>query len=111
VYAGFFEDEGVVRASCEDYAHGATTDLEAQEADQREGRKIGVPLLLLYSRDLIGKRFDFGEVWKEWVDGGVKVTNHALGNAIGHFGAEEAPEECAEVIGGWLKGLGDGAGV
>jgi hypothetical protein len=50
-------------------------------------------------------------VWKEWVDGGVTVTNHALGNGIGHFGAEEAPKECAEVIGGWLKGLGDGAGM
>lgn len=59
VYSGYFSDPAVVRASCEDYYHGATTDLVAQEQDQKMGRKIGVPLLLLYSADLIGKRFDF----------------------------------------------------
>ena len=106
VYAGFFEDPAVVKASCEDYLHGATTDVEAQERDQAEGRKIGVPLLLLYGKDFIGKRFDFGEVWRDWVEKGVKITDHGLGDGIGHFGAEEAPEECARVIGEWLKGVG-----
>ena len=106
VYAGFFEDAEVIRASCEDYKHGATTDVEAQEKDQEEGRKIGVPLLLLYGKDFIGKRYDFGEVWKEWVDEGVQITDHGLGGGIGHFGVEEAPEESARVIGEWLGGLG-----
>ncbi|KAF2823089.1 alpha/beta-hydrolase [Ophiobolus disseminans] len=105
VYGGFFESADVVKATCEDYRHGATTDLEAQERDQAEGRKIGVPLLLLYGKDFIGKRYDFGEVWREWVNGGVRVTDHGLGGGIGHFGVEEAPEECARVIGEWLGGL------
>jgi pimeloyl-ACP methyl ester carboxylesterase len=106
VYGGFFEKEEVIRASCEDYKHGATTDVEEQEKDQKEGRKIEKPLLLLYGKDFIGKRYDFGAVWKEWVKNGVKITDHGLGDGIGHFGAEEAPEECARVIGEWLKGLG-----
>jgi pimeloyl-ACP methyl ester carboxylesterase len=105
VYGGFFESESVVRASCEDYKHGATTDLEAQEKDQKEGRKINVPLLLLYGKDFIGKRYDFGSVWDEWVEEGVKVTNHGLGDGVGHFGAEEAPEECGDVLGKWLGGV------
>jgi pimeloyl-ACP methyl ester carboxylesterase len=109
VYAGFFEKEEVVRASCEDYKHGATTDIEAQERDQKEGRKIEVPLLLLYGKDFIGKRYDFGTVWNEWVKVGVEITNHGLGDGVGHFGAEEAPEECGKIIGEWLRGVGDKA--
>lgn len=108
VYGGFFEKEEVIRASCEDYKHGATTDLEAQEKDQKEGRKIDVPLLLLFGKDFIGKRYDFSTVWNDWVQDGVKITNHGLPNEVGHFGAEEAPEECGEVIGKWLGGLGAG---
>jgi pimeloyl-ACP methyl ester carboxylesterase len=108
VYAGFFENESVIRASCEDYKHGSTTDLVAQEKDQKEGRKIDVPLLLLYAKDSIGKRFDFKTVWNGWVEEGVEVREHGLREGVGHFGAEEAPEECGEVIGEWLKGLGVG---
>jgi hypothetical protein len=29
-----------------------------------------------------------------------------LGEGVGHFGPEEAPEECAEVIKGWLGKAG-----
>lgn len=105
VYARFFEQDHVLRASCEDYAHGATTDVEAQEEDQKQGRKIGVPLFLLYSEGMIGKRYNFPDVWRDWVDEGVEIKSHALGGGIGHFGAEEAPEESARVVGEWLKAL------
>jgi pimeloyl-ACP methyl ester carboxylesterase len=111
VYGGFFEKEEVVRASCEDYKHGATTDIEAQEKDQKEGRKIEKPVLLLYAEDSIGSRYDFSTVWNDWVKEGVHITNHGLGGGVGHFGAEEAPEECGSVIGEWLKGLGVGGGA
>lgn len=106
VYGGFFEKEDVVRASCEDYKAGATTDLVAQEKDQKEGRKIGKPLLVVYASDYIGSRYDFGEVWRDWVDGGVEIRHHGLKDGVGHFGAEEAPEECARVINEWIMGLG-----
>ncbi|KAJ4311628.1 hypothetical protein N0V94_007856, partial [Neodidymelliopsis sp. IMI 364377] len=48
VYGEFFAQPHVLKASCEDYEHGATTDVEAQSADQEAGRKIAVPLFLLY---------------------------------------------------------------
>lgn len=105
VYGGFFDNEEVVRATCEDYRHGASTDLEAQEEDQKAGRKIEKPLLLIYGKDFIGKRYDFGTVWNDWVGEGVEITQYGLEDGIGHFGAEEAPEECAKAIGEWLKGL------
>jgi len=105
VYGGYFEEEQVIRASCEDYKHGATTDLMLQKKDQEEGRRISSPLLLLYSQDYIGSHFNFSTVWKDWVDEGIDVQCHGLGNGIGHFGAEEAPEECVEVIARWSKSL------
>ena len=33
---------------------------------------------------------------------GVRIENHGLGDGVGHFGAEEAPDECAEAIVSWL---------
>jgi pimeloyl-ACP methyl ester carboxylesterase len=105
VYGEFFAQPHVLKASCEDYEHGATTDVEAQSADQEAGRKIVVPLFLLYSEQYIGSRYEFPDVWGEWVAEGVRVKSHALGGGIGHFGAEEAPKESARVVGEWLKGL------
>lgn len=105
VYGEFFAQDSVIKASCEDYQHGATTDVEAQQRDQKEERKIKVPLFLLYSADSIGSRYQFPDVWKEWVDEGVDVEHHGLGDGVGHFGAEEAPEESARVVGKWLEGL------
>jgi pimeloyl-ACP methyl ester carboxylesterase len=103
VYGEFFAQEHTLRASCEDYKEGATTDVEREEQDQKEGRKIGVPVLLLYSKAGIGSRFNFPDVWREWVGKDVKIENHGLGDGVGHFGAEEAPEECAEAISSWLR--------
>ncbi|KAF9701635.1 hypothetical protein EKO04_001131 [Ascochyta lentis] len=105
VYGEFFAQPHVLKASCEDYQHGATTDVEREEEDQKAGRKIGVPLFLLYSETYIGGRYSFPDVWRDWVAEGVDIQHHALGGGIGHFGAEEAPEESARVIGKWVKGL------
>jgi hypothetical protein len=103
VYCKFFEQDHTIDASCKDYEAGAGVDVEAQKKDQEEGRKIKVPLLLVYSEDYIGSRYDFREVWKDWVDEGVDVQTVALGSGIGHFGAEEAPRETAEAVNGWLE--------
>ena len=105
IYGEFFAQPHVLKASCEDYAAGAGIDVERQEDDQREGRKINVPLFLLYSEAYIGSRYKFPEVWRDWVGEGVDIQHHALGDKIGHFGAEEAPEESAKVIIKWLDGL------
>ncbi|KAJ9638758.1 hypothetical protein H2199_006618 [Coniosporium tulheliwenetii] len=41
VYAAAFENDEVVRATCEDYVAGAGVDVEEQEKDQQAGRKMG----------------------------------------------------------------------
>ncbi|KAF2661791.1 alpha/beta-hydrolase [Lophiostoma macrostomum CBS 122681] len=106
VYSAFFEDRAIVEASCKDYEAGATTDVELQEQDQKEGRKIKVPLLLVYGKDYIGKRYDVPSEWVDWVQEGVEITDHPLGNGVGHFGAEEAPKESADAVKAWLGQLG-----
>jgi pimeloyl-ACP methyl ester carboxylesterase len=102
VYGDFFAQEYTLKATCDDYKEGATTDVEKEQNDQKEGRNIGVPLLLMYSESGIGSRFTFPDVWEEWVNEGVAVQSHGLGQGVGHFGPEEAPEECARVIKEWL---------
>jgi pimeloyl-ACP methyl ester carboxylesterase len=106
VYGDFFAQEHTLKATCDDYKEGATTDVEKEQVDQKEGRKMQVPLLLLYSESGIGSRFTFPDVWKEWVDKGVSIQSHGLGEGVGHFGPEEAPQQCAEVIVGWLRRVG-----
>jgi pimeloyl-ACP methyl ester carboxylesterase len=105
VYGGFMTESNVIAASCEDYKHGATTDVEAQEEDQKEGKKIDVPVLLLYGKDFIGKKWDMAGVWREWMSEEAKLSEHGFGGGIGHFGAEEAPEECARVLREWMERL------
>lgn len=108
VYGGFFAQEHTLKASCEDYHEGATTDVEREQEDQKAGKKIKVPLLLIYSADSIGSRYKFPDVWNDWVAAGTDLQHHGLEGGVGHFGVEEAPEECAEVIVRWLKGLNGG---
>jgi pimeloyl-ACP methyl ester carboxylesterase len=105
VYGAFFNNEHTIRASNEDYKAGAGVDLDQQEEDQKNGRKINAPLLLIYSEHYIGSRYDLPKEWEDWVDKDVKVDSFAVQDGIGHFDAEEAPEECAREINNWLKGL------
>lgn len=107
IYGDFFKEPHVIEASNEDYKAGATVDVDLQEEDQKAGKKIGVStLLLIYSEGYIGSRYDLPAEWKDWVEEGVSIESLALGNGIGHFGAEEAPEESAKKINAWLKSLG-----
>ncbi|KAF1848670.1 alpha/beta-hydrolase [Cucurbitaria berberidis CBS 394.84] len=106
VYGEFLSQPHSLKASCEDYREGATTDVERDQQNQKEGKRIKSPLLLLYSADYIGSRYKFPDVWKDWVDNGVEIQHHSFGDGIGHFGAEEAPQEAAKVINAWLTRLG-----
>lgn len=97
VYAAFFEKESVVRASCDDYRAGAEEDVLLQEDDQRQGRKVAVPTLLVYSSKYLGKRYDVKSVWKEWVREGTRIETVGI-EEVGHFVAEEAPEQTTEAM-------------
>ncbi|KAL3421174.1 alpha beta hydrolase fold protein [Phlyctema vagabunda] len=98
VYADFFENEKVVRATCDDYRAGAEEDIELEKKDQDEGRKLESPTLLIYAADVIGKRWDMMKVWGEWVSEKDLLKEVGIGEGIGHFVPEEAPEKTAEAI-------------
>ncbi|KAF2203103.1 alpha/beta-hydrolase [Delitschia confertaspora ATCC 74209] len=104
VYASFFSHPATIKASNEDYAAGATTDVDLQKGDQDNGRRIKCPLLLIYSKDYIGKRFNVPKEWANWVDRSSKIDSFGIGDGIGHFVVEEAPRDTAGAIGGWLEG-------
>ncbi|KAJ4303241.1 hypothetical protein N0V90_002134 [Kalmusia sp. IMI 367209] len=104
VYRQFFSQEHTLIASNKDYEAGATVDVDVEKGWRNQRKKLDVEVLVVYSERYIGKRYDFPKVWGEWVEEG-KLKTHALGSEIGHFGAEEAPEETAAVLNEWLKTL------
>jgi haloacetate dehalogenase len=90
-----------VRAMLEDYRAGLGVDRAHEEADRAAGRRIECPLLVLWSEyddmeDLYG---DPLSVWREWaadLRGGGSIGS-------GHHMAEEAPDELADRLLGFLR--------
>jgi haloacetate dehalogenase len=86
----------VVRAMLEDYRAGLTVDRNHEELDRAAGRRVGQPLLVLWSkRDDIEELYgDPLTIWRTWAE-------DLRGNAIdsGHHMAEEAPEALAAALG------------
>ena len=70
-YAGVFGRAEAVEGSCADYAGGAGEECAAQEGEQREGLKVRVPLLVVYSEGSLGRMNDVEGVWPRWVERGV----------------------------------------
>ncbi|TGZ78099.1 alpha/beta-hydrolase [Ascodesmis nigricans] len=104
VYEEAFERESVIKASCEDYRAAAIFDGDEQVEDQRVGRKLKGPVLVLFSEKYLGSRYDVGEVWREWVDPKEgRLLARAIGHGVGHFVTEEAPAEIAEVVREWVE--------
>jgi haloacetate dehalogenase len=85
----------VVRAMLEDYRAGLTLDREHEEADRAAGRRLSMPLLVLWSlRDDIEALYDDPRaIWGAWAD---DVSGHGIDS--GHHVAEEAPEELVEAL-------------
>lgn len=93
-------DPQVVRAMLEDYRAGLTVDVEHERADRAAGRRIGQPLLVLWSgRDDLEELFGSPLViWRDWADdvrGGVIDSGHQM--------AEERPEELSAEIAAFLS--------
>lgn len=80
----------VVRAMLEDYRAGLTIDRADEEADRAAGRRLTMPLLVLWSqRDDLEQLFgDPVTIWRAWAE---DVRGHSIDS--GHHVAEEAPEE------------------
>lgn len=85
-------DPATISATCEDYRAGATVDLADDAADA--GRRIGCPVLVLWSAKGLGSSYDVLSIWRAEAD---VVTGRALD--CGHFLAEERPDETtAELV-------------
>ncbi|WP_229075617.1 alpha/beta fold hydrolase [Actinoplanes sp. DH11] len=92
-------DPAVVHGMCEDYRAGLGVDREHDEADRAAGRRVRCPMLLLESvHDDIDIHGDPTGIWAPWVAGPV---NHQLIES-GHHQAEEAPEQVAAALLGFL---------
>jgi len=79
---------GAAHGLCEDYRAAAGIDLEHDRADRDAGRRLDMPLMVLWGRDgVIERCFDALGEWR-------RVANDLRGMALpcGHYVAEEAPE-------------------
>lgn len=99
-YRALLASEANRHAACEDYRAGETCDNAFDEEDQKEGRKIACPTLVLWGTDYVAKRAASPlDVWQEWCD---TVTGEPI--VSGHFLAEEAPQEVLDRLVPFLTG-------
>ncbi len=91
-YSHQFSQPECIAGSCADYAWGATGEVEAQEADQKAGKKIKVPVNVIFSASNLGSMHDVPAVWEKWTDARLKCDG--VPDKYGHF----LPEECPEII-------------
>jgi haloacetate dehalogenase len=89
----------VVRAMLEDYRAGLTIDRTHEEADKASGRRLEMPLLVLWSlRDDLEQLYGNPlAIWKDWA---TDVRGHGIDS--GHHLAEEAPDELAHALADFL---------
>ena len=98
-YVEAFFDPKTIHATCEDYRAGATIDLAHDAESDAAGRKLAMPLLVLWGgRGIVGKTFDVLAEWRK--KSAAEVTGHALD--CGHFLPEEAPDETLKALLGFL---------
>ncbi len=88
-YLECFRDPETVRAICEDYRAAANIDCDYDAADQKAGRRIRAPLLVLWGAQArLEQWYDTLAVWRGWAD---NVRGRSLD--CGHYLPEEQPEE------------------
>jgi haloacetate dehalogenase len=85
----------VIQAMLEDYRAGLTIDADHERADRAAGRRLTMPLLVLWSlrddlEDLYG---DPLVIWRDWA---TDVRGHGIDS--GHHMAEEAPGPLADAL-------------
>jgi haloacetate dehalogenase len=103
-YVDALHDPVRVHAICEEYRAAATLDRSHDDADHKSGRRIGCPLLALWSGPgpLNNWYAEAGgplALWRAWGD---DVQGRALD--AGHFFPEEIPEETADALDRFLQG-------
>ncbi|KAK0849858.1 hypothetical protein LTS02_013419 [Friedmanniomyces endolithicus] len=97
-YSTLFAKPETIKGSCADYAAGAFEDVQEQEKDQREGRKVGLPTMVVYSASNLGRMHDVDAVWPKWVSGEAELKCVGIQDGSGHYLPEECPERVAKLI-------------
>ncbi|KAF7198007.1 Fluoroacetate dehalogenase [Pseudocercospora fuligena] len=98
-YAHQFSQAECIAGSCGDYAAGAFEDCDEQQKDQDQGKKIKIPLMVIYSAGNLGRMHNVDAVWKNWIDG--EYRGEAIGDGHGHYLPEECPEKVIPLILEW----------
>lgn len=102
-YAEALRDPRHAHAICEEYRAAAGIDHEHDEADQKAGRRIACPLLVLWSsKGPLNNWYDKdgGPVglWQTFAE---QVSGEAFGG--GHFFPEELPQQTAKTLGRFFR--------
>jgi haloacetate dehalogenase len=85
---------GSATAVCEDYRASATIDLEHDRADRAAGKRMEMPLRVLWgAHGVVGRCFDPMALWR---DVATQVSGRALD--CGHYIAEEQPAALLDEI-------------
>lgn len=98
-YVRAFSTPGALRAGFDDYRASFPHDAERDDADH--GRKIGMPVQVLWGEHSFLQKIDALEVWRDYAD---DVTGTAIEDC-GHFLAEERPERVLENLRTFLPRL------
>ncbi|OAL22341.1 hypothetical protein AYO22_07385 [Fonsecaea multimorphosa] len=94
IYAELFRERETIYYTALDYAAGAAPEADEQKEDQKAGRKVGVPLLVIFSEARLGSSVDVAGVWKDWIADGVDLEGYGVGEGRGHY----LPEEAYEIV-------------
>ncbi|MFJ5381472.1 alpha/beta fold hydrolase [Cupriavidus sp. CER94] len=93
-YVAAMREPARVHAMCEDYRAAATIDLDHDRADREAGRKLQMPVRVLWGEHgVVARCFEPLQLWQEV---GTNVTGGPL--PCGHYLPEEAPEPLREEI-------------
>lgn len=98
-YEQGIQNPACVHAMCEDYRAAATIDLEHDRADRAAGRKLPMPVRVLWGQHgVIQRCFDALALWRQ-------VAEHVDGESLdcGHYIPEEAPQAVLTQIQSFLS--------
>ncbi|WP_316152407.1 alpha/beta hydrolase [Cupriavidus sp. BIC8F] len=98
-YTAAMRDPARVHAMCEDYRAAATIDLEHDRADHEAGRRLALPLRVLWGEHgVVARCFEPLALWQE-------VATDISGQALpcGHYIPEEAAEPLLEEMLGFFR--------
>ena len=102
VYSELFAKKETIEGSCADYADESMPEVSRQTDDLKNGRKVDVPLLVLYSKAKLGAMHDVEGVWQKWIAEGVRYRAIGIGPDIGHYLPEEAPKDVGSAVLEWI---------